>query len=341
MATTAMLLGLPLFFEIGFVLLLPLAKSVARRLQEGPIRLVLALLAGLSAVHCLVPPHPGPLLAIHIYGADTGKTLLYGLIAALPAVILAGIVYGGFIARRLDSPSGPATLAVPDSEEILKKPAGAGIALATLLVPVVLMLLGMLAPLLNGSNPWHGWLAGLGEPVVALLTALLMGMLTLGATRGLAMDRIRHTLDASLAPIAAVLLLIGAGGGLKQMLVDSGVGAAMGRLAMQLPWSPLVLAYMVAALIRLATGSATVATITGAGLMAPVAAMPGSHRELLVLAPGSGSLIFSHVNDAGFWMVKGFLSLSLRETLLTWTAIQTILSLAAMTMVLVLAQVIA
>ena len=246
MATTAMLVGLPLFFEIGFVLLLPLARSVARRLEEPPIRLALALLAGLSAVHCLVPPHPGPLLAIHIYGADSGKTLLYGLIAALPAVILAGIVYGGFIVRRLDGQSGAVALAVPAPEEAPKRPAGAGITLATLLLPVALMLLGMLAPLLGDSSPWHGWLAGLGEPVVALLAALLAALMTLGMARGLSMGYIREVLDGSLAPIAAVLLLIGAGGGLKQMLVDSGVGTAMGQLAMQLPWSPLVLAQVIA-----------------------------------------------------------------------------------------------
>ncbi len=345
MMISAFLVGIPLFFEIGFVLLAPLVFIVARRTGVSLVKIGIPLLAGLSVVHGLVPPHPGPLLAIGAFGADIGRTILYGLIVGLPTAILAGPIYGAWIARRVAVDTTHALAATmtegSDAREARDLP-GFGITLFTILLPVAMMLAKTFADVLtDDKSPVRQWMDFIGNPIVALLAALLVGIWTFGFARGLNARAVAHQLDASLTPVAAILLIIGAGGGFKQMLIATGVGRTVGELAVHANLSPILLAWLVAALIRIATGSATVATITGAGIVAPIVSLvPGVNRELLVLATGAGSLILSHVNDAGFWLVKQYFNLSLADTFKTWTAMETILSVVGIVLIMLLSMVV-
>lgn len=339
MMFAAFLVGIPLFFEIGFVLLIPLVFIVARRTGVSIIKIGIPLLAGLSAVHGLVPPHPGPLLAIGVFGADIGKTILYGLIVALPTAIIAGPIFGTFIAKHI--PGHPNQELVDqlarENDDSTTLPSFS-ITLITVLLPVFLMLLKTFADVaLPDGHFFRTWMDMIGHPISALLLALLLSLYTFGHKQGIGSQQMLKWLDASLAPTAAIILIIGAGGGFKQMLVTSGVGDVIGHMAVSAQISPILLAWLVAAVIRIATGSATVATITGAGIVVPVVGMiPGVNRELLVLATGAGSLILSHVNDAGFWLVKQYFNMTVAETFKTWTAMETILSVVGLGFILLL-----
>ncbi|VVO82421.1 High-affinity gluconate transporter [Pseudomonas fluorescens] len=338
MMFAAFLVGIPLFFEIGFVLLIPLVFIVARRTGVSIIKIGIPLLAGLSAVHGLVPPHPGPLLAIGVFGADIGKTILYGLIVALPTAIIAGPIYGTFIAKYIPGhPNQELVDQLARDNDSADLPSFA-ITLITVLSPVFLMLLKTFADVaLPEGNFFRTFMDLIGHPISALLLALLLSLYTFGYKQGIGSNQMLKWLDASLAPTAAIILIIGAGGGFKQMLVTSGVGNVIGNMAVEAQISPILLAWLVAAVIRIATGSATVATITGAGIVVPVVGMiPGVNRELLVLATGAGSLILSHVNDAGFWLVKQYFNMTVAETFKTWTAMETILSIVALGFILLL-----
>lgn len=342
MMFAAFLVGIPLFFEIGFVLLIPLVFIVARRTGVSLIKIGIPLLAGLSAVHGLVPPHPGPLLAIGVFGADIGKTILYGLIVALPTAIIAGPIFGTFIAKYI--PGNPSQELVDQlaRETGNKSLPSFSITLITVLLPVFLMLLKTFADIAFAEgNVVRNWMDMIGHPITALLLALLLSLYTFGHRQGIHSKQILKLLDASLAPTAAIILIIGAGGGFKQMLVTSGVGDVIGHMAVNAQINPILLAWLVAAVIRIATGSATVATITGAGIVVPVVGMiPGVNRELLVLATGAGSLILSHVNDAGFWLVKQYFNMTVAETFKTWTAMETILSIVALIFIMLLSLVV-
>ncbi|BAP44278.1 gluconate permease [Pseudomonas sp. StFLB209] len=342
MMFSAFLVGIPLFFEIGFVLLIPLVYIVARRTGISIIRIGIPLLAGLSAVHGLVPPHPGPLLAIGIFGADIGKTIFYGLLIALPTAVIAGPIYGMWISRYIPGSPSAELMAQIGKESSAQNLPGFGITLVTILLPVLLMLLKTFADVvLPETNIFRIWMDFIGHPISALLAALLLAFYTFGAARGFDRSQIMKMLDQSLTPVAAIVLIVGAGGGFKQMLVASGVGDVIGHMAVQAQLNPILLAWLVAAVIRIATGSATVATITGAGIVAPVVGLiPGVNRELLVLATGAGSLILSHVNDAGFWLVKQYFNMTVSETFKTWTVMETILSVVGLIFILLLATVV-
>ncbi|BEP45288.1 GntP family permease [Variovorax sp. V15] len=338
MMFAAFLVGIPLFFEIGFVLLIPLVFIVARRTGVSLIRIGIPLLAGLSVVHGLVPPHPGPLLAIGVFNADIGKTIFYGLIVGLPTAMIAGPVFGKFISKYVPGEASPELMEQLAREPEARELPGFGITLITVLLPVALMLLKTFADVaLDEKNIVRQWMDFIGHPITALLAALLLSLYTFGTARGFTARQIMKFVDDSLAPTAAIVLIIGAGGGFKQMLVASGVGNAIGQMALHAQVSPILLAWLVAGLIRIATGSATVATITGAGIVAPLATMvPGVNRELLVLATGAGSLILSHVNDAGFWLVKQYFNMSVAETFKTWTVMETLISVVAIVFIMLL-----
>ncbi|AHF68384.1 GntP family permease [Pseudomonas cichorii] len=342
MMLSAFLVGIPLFFEIGFVLLIPLVFIVARRTGVSIVKIGIPLLAGLSAVHGLVPPHPGPLLAIGIFGADIGKTIFYGLIIALPTAVIAGPIYGKWISKYIPGTPSQELMDQIAKESSTQNLPGFGITLVTILLPVFLMLLKTFADVVfPPENMFRIWMDLIGHPISALLAALLLAFYTFGSARGFDRTKIMKLLDQSLAPVAAIVLIVGAGGGFKQMLVASGVGDVIGNMAVQAQVNPLLLAWLVAAVIRIATGSATVATITGAGIVAPVVGLiPGVNRELLVLATGAGSLILSHVNDAGFWLVKQYFNMTVAETFKTWTVMETILSVVGLIFVLLLSMVV-
>ena len=339
MMFAAFLVGIPLFFEIGFVLLIPLVFIVAKRTGISIVKIGMPLLAGLSVVHGLVPPHPGPLLAIGIFGADIGKTIFYGLLVGLPTAMIAGPIFGSFISKYVPgSPSQELMDQLAHEPEGRDLP-GFGITLVTVLLPVFLMLLKTFADVaFDDKHLFRLWMDFIGHPITALLAALLLATYTFGYARGFNSKQVLKFLDASLAPTAAIILIIGAGGGFKQMLVASGVGDAIGHLAVQTQFSPILLAWVVAGLIRIATGSATVATITGAGIVAPlVNLVPGVNKELLVLATGAGSLILSHVNDAGFWLVKQYFNMTVVETFKTWTVLETLISVVGIIFIMILA----
>jgi GntP family gluconate:H+ symporter len=340
MTLVAMIVGIPLFFEIGVVLLIPVIFLTARRSNSSVIRVGIPALAGLSVMHGLVPPHPGPLIAVSAINANLGQTLAYGLLIAVPTVIVAGPIYGGWIGRRM-RPEPPAALIEQFDRPEPENQPGFGITIATLLLPVVLMLGKALADLtLRPKNGVRAWADFLGDPLIALLLAVLLAMFTFGYLRGFSRDKVGALLSGSLAPIAVIVMIIGAGGGFKQMLISAGIGDAIGKAAAHSAISPLLLGWLIAVGIRLATGSATVATVTAAGLMAPVAHATSVNAPLLALAIGAGSLFLSHVNDAGFWLVKEYFGMTVGETFKTWSAMETILSTVAMVLILILSTVV-
>lgn len=327
----AFIVGIPVFFQVGFVLLIPLVFTIARRTGMSLIKIGIPLVAGLSVVHGMLPPHPAAMLAVTAYKADVGRTILYGLLVGLPTASLAGPIFASWIAPRIVLPADNPLARQLEGESVQEMP-GFGISVFTVLIPVFLMLLASAADLLlDPASSVRSALHLIGHPIVALLLALLFSFWSLSRPRHFTRAEVMKFCNDSLAPTATILLVIGAGGGFNQVLVQSGVGRAIADVAIGSQASPLVLAWIVAALIRVATGSATVAMTTAAGIVAPIAmATPGTHAELLVLATGAGSLVLSHVNDSGFWLIKEFFNMSVPQTLKTWTVAETIIGVAGL-----------
>jgi gluconate:H+ symporter, GntP family len=384
MAGVAALIGIPLFFEVGVVLLVPIVLLVARRTRLPVLAVGIPALAGLSVLHGFVPPHPGPLVAIAALHAPLGLTLIFGLVLAIPTVIIAGPLFGLWISRRLDLPVSPlpgvtgeagaahslrtdtdlgtptrteqaATAERPEPDggaavatrERASAPAttrsptrlpGLGVTIITVLLPVLLMLLRAVGELtLDKGNTLRTVLDIAGTPVIALLAGVVLSMFTLGTAVGFGREKISSTLGGSLPGIAGILLIVAAGGGFKQVLVDAGVGKMIGDAAGHWHISALILGWLVAVGIRLATGSATVATITAAGIVSSLATgMNSPTVALLALAVGAGSLFFSHVNDAGFWLVKEYFGMSVGQTIKSWSVMETIISVVGLLGVLLL-----
>jgi GntP family gluconate:H+ symporter len=385
MALVGMIIGLPMFFEIGLVLLMPVILLVARRSGLPLLRVGIPALAGLSAMHGFVPPHPGPLAAVGALKADLGLTLGLGVLVAIPTVVVAGPLFGKLAARWVDAPVpelflGQPTGTRPDGaardpgaagdpgpgQDGSRRPSGRsdagpgrvsgrtatdtravadpalrrpsfGVTLTTVLLPVILMLGKAVADVVDekGTGAPKRALDFLGTPLVALLIAVLVAMITLGSGAGLDRTRLSKVVEQSLPPIAGILLIVAAGGGFKQVLVDSGISKLIASWVQGSTISPLLLAWFVAVLIRLATGSATVATVTTAGILAPVTStLSTSHVSLLVLAIGAGSLFFSHVNDAGFWLTKEYFGLSVGQNIKSWSVMETIISVTGIALVL-------
>jgi GntP family gluconate:H+ symporter len=359
MALIAFVVGIPLFFEVGVVLLIPVVMIVARRMRANPVLVGIPALAGLSALHGLVPPHPGPLLAIEALGADLGLTLGLGLLVAVPTVIVAGPLLAVPLTRwvRLAPPvsvlgvsdragaSGgagvPDGAALPNATAGLRKPTF-GMSVLVVLLPVLLMLARSVVEIAGATETGYGTvLEFLGEPLVALLLTALFALFAFGTAVGRTRQQLGDLVGSSFAPIAGILLIVGAGGGFKQTLVDSGVGEVIASGIADAGITPLLAGWLVAALIRIATGSATVATITAAGIMAPLATgLEPTHAALLVLAIGAGSVFLSHVNDAGFWLVKEYFGMSVGQTFKTWTLMESVLSVVALLVVLLLGAVV-
>lgn len=343
MALIAGIIGIPMFFEIGLVLLIPVVMLAVHRVKGPVMRLGIPALAGLSVLHGFIPPHPGPLAAIGVLGANVGITLLLGLLIAIPTVIIAGPLFGRLAARWVPIGASGAGLAVTGAKgeegqankaqdsDATRTPSFA-ITLVTLLSPLVLMLIKAIADIaLPKDAAIKPFLDFIGDPVFALLFAVLLAMITFGTSVGFNAATLSKKIGESLLPIVGVLFIVGAGGGFKQVLVDGGTGDAIAKIAVAASISVLLLGWIVAALIRLATGSATVATVTAAGIVASLAGdLSPTHLSLLVLAIGAGSLIFSHVNDAGFWLVKEYFGLTVGQTIKTWSVMETIISVVGL-----------
>ena len=338
MMLVGFVVGIPVFFEVGVILLIPVVFMVARKTKMPLLQIGIPILAGLSTVHGLVPPHPAPMIAIGAYGANLGKTILYSIIVGLPTAIIAGPLFGKFIGKRIQVEP-PTKLAEQFAAKSVRDLPGFGITLLTILLPVLLMLVGSVADILDpeaihGFTPFAKFI---GHEVIALLISAVFSFFSLGFARGFKKDDISRFTNECLAPTATIILIIGGGGAFKQVLIDSGVGGAIASLATQSHVNIIFFAWLVAALIRVATGSATVAMTTAAGIIAPVLAVStGVNIELVVLATGAGSLVLSHVNDAGFWMIKEFFGMTVVQTLKTWTVMETILSVVALTFIMLL-----
>jgi gluconate:H+ symporter, GntP family len=330
------IIGLPVFFQVGLVLLAPVLFTLIRTTGAPLLRLGIPLVAGLSVAHGLVPPHPGPLAAIERLGADTGRTLFYSIIVGFPVAIVAGPLFGRFISRRVNVVPGSMGEQLTGSPTAARTPS-LGITLITILLPVLLMLLAALAQATMPDGTARRWIGFAGSPLVAMLAATLLSLYTLGRACGFDRNRLLRFAEESLPPIAGVLLVVGAGGGFGRVLDAAGADTAIAEAFAGRALSPMVLGWVIASVLRLAVGSATVAVITAASIMAPIAAaMPLLNRELLVVAIGAGSLIASHVNDGGFWLVKEYFNMTVPQTVATWTAMETIIAVAGLAGVLLL-----
>jgi gluconate transporter len=328
-------IGIPVFFEVGILILLPLVISIHKASKKNLLLIALPAIAGLSIVHGIIPPHPGAIAAISIYKANMGKVLLYGLIVAIPSGLIAGPLFAKLISKRVVPQDEPKLIEVEEKDP--KSLPGVGLSFFIILLPIILLLLGTFSAYLTKNATAQHVLAFIGSPLVALLISVFVAYILLGFRQGMNRDVLKKLTDDSILPVGSIIIIIGAGGGFKQILIDSGVANVIGGMAHHFSLSPLVLAYVIAVLIRVATGSATVALTTAAGIVAPIVShMTGVNLELLVIATGAGSLFASHVNDAGFWMVKEYLGLSLKETFKTWTVLESILSVVAFAIVLVI-----
>jgi GntP family gluconate:H+ symporter len=328
MFCAALLVGLPVFFEVGFVLLVPIAFTVAKRTNKSLILIGLPMIAGLSVVHGLVPPHPAAMLAVVTFHADLGRTILYALLTGIPAAVIAGPLYARVIAPKIVfAEVNPMAAEFAERDPNRSLP-GFALSVATILLPVVLMMIGSWANVIAPAGSMvNRVLHFIGIADIALTVAVLVSFVTLGRMRGFNRDTILRFSNECLAPTAAITLVIGAGGGFGRILQDSGVSQAIIAVAMHAHVPVLLLGWLVAALIRLATGSATVALSTSASILAPILLhSPGVRPELLAIATGAGSLIFSHVNDGGFWIVKEYFNMSVADTMKTWSISETMIS---------------
>lgn len=372
----AAVVGLPMFFEAGFVVLIPIVLRLAWATGQPLLRVGMPAMVGLATVHALVPPHPGPLVAIDALHADVGLTLLFGLIIAVPCAVVAGPLLTRLVADRVPSqlpaflggsaPGSPnasggqagsegasegasgdasgseAAEAAGDAEKgaPTRRPSFA-LTMLTVLLPVLLMLLKTLGDTVLQHGRLHSICEFLGDPPVALLLSVLMSLVTFGYGIGAGRTRVQSSLAASLPPVGGILIIVAAGGGYKQALLDSGVGDSIGIAAHQLHMPLLLLAWVVAAIMRTAIGSGSIATVTAAGIIGPLAGgLSTADASLVALSLGSGAAFLGHVNDASFWMFKEYLGLDIGGTLRTWTLSHTVLSLTSLACVLVMSLVV-
>ena len=340
----AFIIGVSVFFQVGVLLLGPIVFALARETRTPILRLGLPLAAGMSTAHGLIPPHPGPMAAITLLGADVGKTIAWSLLVVGPPVAL---VTGPFLARWV-TPRVPVEIgglgAVASAEPSATKRPTFGVSIFTMLLPVLLMLFATLITICwpkekFGPGIWQAdvrnWADFFGNPTVAMLAAVLVSFWTFGSRCGLGADRILKFADACLAPAASVLLVIAAGGGFSRVLNDSGIAKALATVGEGMHLSPLLLGWLIAGMLRVSVGSATVSVTTAAGIMLPIVkADPTINRELLVLAMGAGSLILSHVNDSGFWLVKEYFGMDIPQTLKTWTVVETGIAIMSIAIIL-------
>ncbi|HMO31160.1 gluconate:H+ symporter [Enterovirga sp.] len=346
MALAAFIVGIPMFFEVGLVVLLPLIFSVARKLERGGhvkgspyVLMGVPAIAALAAMHGMVPPHPGPLTAIAALKANVGPTMLLGFIAAIPAIALGGPIYGHFIAPRLTVRPDEALLEqYTHAPKPGVEPPSVGLGLLAVLMPALLMLAHTIA---DAALPKGAFvteiLSFLGKPVIAMLASVIFACIMLVYLRSGDRDHLRESLGASLKPIAGILLIIGGGGAFQQVLVRAKVGEAIVHLAHYFSLPALPLGWLIAMLLSVSTGSATVGIVGAAGLLAPLAAAdPAVNLALLAIAIGSGSLFFNYANHAGFWFVKESFGMTMSEATWTISIIQSIVAIVGLVMVMLL-----
>ncbi|GIM29398.1 idonate transporter [Clostridium polyendosporum] len=331
---TGFVVGIAMFYEVGFVLLIPIVFTVCASAELPLLYVGVPMAAALSVTHGFLPPHPGPTAIAVIYGANVSTVLLYGIMIAIPTVIIAGPLFSKLLKRfEKEPPKGLFNPRIFKEEEM----PSFGTCMFTALIPIVLMGASAIGEMTLANGTYARALVHfIGDPVMAMLISVLVSMYTLGLARGKKMEDIMKIVSSSISSVAMILLIIGGGGALKQVLIDSGVGKYIATMMAGTNISPLVLAWLIAAILRLALGSATVAAMTTAGIVLPMIATSGANPALMVLATGAGSLIFSHVNDPGFWIFKEYFNLTIGETIASWSMMETIISVMGLIGVLVI-----
>lgn len=331
---TGFAVGLALFYNAGFVVIIPLVFSVAASARQPLVYLTVAMASALSVTHGFLPPHPGPTAIAVLFGADIGKTLLYGLVVAIPAIIIAGVLFPELLRHIKAAP--PEGMFEADSFAY-KNPPPFSLSLFTALIPILLMALNSVHALVSpDESPLRSVLAFVGDPGIAMLLAVLAAVLLLGVARGISIKTLMDKTSSSLNAVAMILLVTAAGGAFKQVLIDSGTGTAITAYFTGVTIPPLLLGWLIATIIRIAVGSATVAGLTAAGIVQPLVTSLHVKPELMVLSIGAGSLMCSHVNDTGFWMFKEYLGLSIKDTFRSWTVMETIIGIIGLLGVLLL-----
>lgn len=339
--TTGLVVGIAMFYNAGFVILAPLVFTIAATSRHSLVALAISMAAPLSVTHGFLPPHPGATAVANVFHADLGRTLMLGLVIAIPTVLAAGIFFPGFLKKiKSEPPPGLFDIQKIDARRL----PGFGKSLTIALLPVLLMATAAVAELnWPEEHPAHAWAKFFGDPGISLLVAVLVALILFSkrqtASSTASTGSAAYLLDKSAVAMGAaamLLLILASGGAYKQVLIDSGLGQALAGRLSGLPVSPLVLGWAMATLLRIAVGSATVAGMTAAGLVLPLVAVSDVSPELMTLAIGAGSLMCSHVNDTGFWMFKEWFGLSLGDTFRTWTVMETIVGTVGLAGVLVL-----
>lgn len=330
---TGFIIGIPLFYNVGFVLVIPLIFSVAQRYNLPVIYIGVPMMAALSVTHGFLPPHPSPTALVAQFHADMGTTLFYGIIIGFPTSIIAGPIF----AKTLKNIKAPMlatfkSVDLPDSQL-----PGLGISIFSSLLPVILLGLTTVLAMVNIENDLlRTVIAFLSDPAVVMILSLAVATYTLGLKMGMKMKRIMDIYVDAVKDITILLLIMGGAGSLKQILVDSGVSAEIATLLNGLDVHPLILGWTIACVIRVCVGSATVAGLTAAGIVLPLLSQPGVDPNLMVLAVGAGSLMFSHVNDSGFWLFKEYFNISIKDTIRSWSLMETIVAIAGIIGVMIL-----
>ena len=331
---TGFIIGVPLFYDVGFVIMIPLVFTVAVSAGLPLLYVGLPMLASLSVTHGYLPPHPAPTAILHTFGADMGKTMLYGILIAIPAILLSGPVFYKLV-KKVDAKPLHEFVSVKKLED--NEMPGLWVSIFSALLPVILIGFSTLINTVLPGQSIIGDIAGyLGNPVIAMLISLLVATYTLGIARGRKIGEVMESMTHSVASLTMVMLVIAGAGGLKQVLVDSGVSKYIGEVLGNTGVSPLILGWLIATILRIFLGSATVAGITTAGIVLPLVHGTGVNPELMVLAIGSGSLMTAHVNDGGFWLVKEYFGLSIKDTFRTWTVMETCIGVTGLVGVLIL-----
>ncbi|MEP3372191.1 MAG: gluconate:H+ symporter [Maribacter dokdonensis] len=331
---TGFIVGIPMFYSVGFVILVPLVFTIAAATGLPLLYVGLPMLASLSVTHGYLPPHPAPTALASMFNADIGKTLLYGIIVAIPAIIVAGPIFSRTLKNINATPLKEFLNPIILKEEEMPSMANS---IISALLPVILIAIAALAQLLLPADFFlTKILIFMGNPAIAMLIAVLVAIYTLGLGRGKSMKEVMDSVGSAITGITMVLLIIAGSGALKQVLIDSGVSEYIGGILEQSSISPLILAWLIATVIRVCVGSATVAGLTAAGIVVPLVQGTGVSPELMVLAIGSGSLMLSHVNDSGFWLFKEYFNLSVNDTLKSWTVMETTVGVMGLVGVLII-----
>lgn len=338
LGVTGFIVAIPVFFDVGFIILVPIVYGLARKTGKSLLHYGIPLLAGLAVTHSFIPPTPGPIAVAELVGAELGWVILFGVLAGIPAMILAGPVFGRFIGKKIH-------IAIPDYMELEEKEydkelPSFGMITSLILIPLVLILLNTLSGvLLDEGNMVREILTFLGHPFVALTIATMLTFYLLGTKRGYSRQEVQDIATKALEPAGIIILVTGAGGVFKQVLIDSGVGDVLGEMMGDSALPPIVLAFLIATAVRVAQGSATVAMVTAAGLITPLlemVGMTGPALGLIVIAIASGATVLSHVNDSGFWLVNRYFGMDVKDTLKSWTVMETIIGLTGFVVVLII-----